>query len=908
MTSHVRRLADIAPDERALVGGKAAGLAWLIGRHFAVPDGFCITAAAYREYAGDCGVDAAAMPPSRIRGLLAGGTVPAGIQDQVLTAYWELVGSYGGDIGVAVRSSAATEDQAGASSAGQYDTVLGVRGPEDLLAAVRRCWAGLWSERAVAYRAAAGLPAGAMAVVVQAMVEPESAGVVVTRGPGGGSELLVNAVWGLGEALVAGRVSPDEYVIGREPLQVREARIAPKTRMTVPARPGVLDVLVPSAKIRRPVLSDAQLRELARIALTIERLAEGPRDIEWAYRDGLFHILQARPVTGEPMAAAPEITWGDPVNRALARTQTVFWCDWNTRENMAYPLKPMAWSFFNDILVPEIMAVLYGIGPGSPLERYCHFIDLVDGRAYWNMTLLAGHPFARNTIMKLLGRLDMEAHQAFSALSAAGEFVPARLPIARRSLVVPFLRNALTFLSFPWLASTAWIERRTREFCARADEYVALDLGRLSTLEMFSQARCYGRVIAAFAFPLLMVAGKSLVGIAVIERLIRRRPGLRIDDLLAGIPGNKTTETALELYKLSQAPPRVREIFRRTEIAGPEHVREIDGELEGTEEGRACLRRIEAFLAEYGHRGMKDLDAGHPSWREDPTYVYRMIRSYMALGADDPDPLRQFELAAQKRVRLEREIERLLSASLADRLLPVRRWLFRWAKRLVHDFLPWRENEKFYGIKVFPGSRRIILETGRRYAAAGLIDDAADIFYLTVPEVELQEGGRGRAPDQVKLLVRERRAAWERQVGMAAPFIVRSDGVPWRPQEPGDDGAVLRGVAASSGVATGVARIVREPAEAGRFRPGEVLVAPYAEPGWAPLFLLARAVVMEVGGSLCHGAIVAREYGIPAVVGLPGATGRIKDGDVITVDGDRGEVRPAKAGHGGTGSMTEEKG
>ncbi|MRR10772.1 pyruvate, water dikinase, partial [bacterium] len=150
--------------------------------------------------------------------------------------------------------------------------------------------------------------------------------------------------------------------------------------------------------------------------------------------------------------------------------------------------------------------------------------------------------------------------------------------------------------------------------------------------------------------------------------------------------------------------------------------------------------------------------------------------------------------------------------------------------------------------------------------------------------------------------------AWERQVGMAAPFIVRSDGVPWRPQEPGDDGAVLRGVAASSGVATGVARIVREPAEAGRFRPGEVLVAPYAEPGWAPLFLLARAVVMEVGGSLCHGAIVAREYGIPAVVGLPGATGRIKDGDVITVDGDRGEVRPAQAGHGGTGSMTEEKG
>ncbi|MCU0607083.1 MAG: PEP-utilizing enzyme [Candidatus Edwardsbacteria bacterium] len=906
MTPYVRRLADIGPDQRALVGGKAAGLAWLIGRHFAVPDGFCITAEAYREYAEDCGADAAAMPPPRIRELLAGGVVPASIQDQVLTAYWELVGSYGGDIGVAVRSSAVGEDRSGSSSAGQYDTVLGVRGPEDLLAAVRRCWAGLWSERAVAYRAAAGLPAAAMAVVVQAMVEPESAGVVVTCGPGGGNELLVNAVWGLGEALAAGRVSPDEYAIGREPLQVRVARVAPKTRMTVPARPGVLDVLVPSAKIRRPVLNDAQLRELARIALTIERLAEGPRDIEWAYRDGLFHILQARPVTGAPRET-PAVTWGDPVNRELARTQTVFWCDWNTRENMAYPLKPMAWSFFNDILVPEIMTVLYGIGPGSPLEHYCHFIDLVNGRAYWNMTLLAGHPFSRATVMKLLGRLDMEAHRAFSALAAAGEFVPARLPIVRRSLFLPFLRNALTFLSFPWLASPAWIARRTRRFCARADEYVGLDLSALSTMEMFAQARRYGRVIAAFAFPLLVVASKSLAGIAVIERLIRRWPELRVDDLLAGIPGNKTTETALELYKLSQAPHQVREIFRDADIADIGQVRELDAALERTEAGRAYLRRIAGFLAEYGHRGMKDLDAGHPSWREDPTYVYRMIMSYMALGPDDPDPLRQFELAAQKRVRLEQEIERRLSASLPDRVLPLRRWLFRWARRLVHDFLPWRENEKFYGIKVFPGSRRIILEAGRRYAAAGLIDAADDIFFLTIPEVEERERAPGRAPDEIKRLVRERRAAWERQVGMAAPFIVRSDGKPWRPAEAGDGGAVLRGVAASSGVATGIARIVREPAEAGRFVPGEILVAPYAEPGWAPLFLLARAVVMEVGGSLCHGAIVAREYGIPAVVGVTGATGRIRDGDVITVDGDRGEVRPAHAGHGGADSTTEVK-
>lgn len=909
MTDYVKRLRDVAPGDAPMVGGKASGLAWLISRRFAVPDGFCLTAAAYREYAGVCGADAATMPAARVRGLLAGGEIPAGIQDRLIAAYWELVGSYGGDLAVAVRSSAADEDLPGASFAGQYDTVLGVRGTEALLAAVRRCWASLWSDRAAGYRARMGLSAAgtAMAVVVQAMIEPESAGVVFTSGPAGGSagELLVNAAWGLGDALASGRISPDEYIVVREPLQVRQARIAVKTRMATADRTGVREVLVPSAMIKRPVLSDERLLTLSRIVLTVEALAGGPRDIEWAYRDGMFYVLQARPVTAAARAAPPTVTWGDPANEGLARSQLVFWCNWNTRENMAYPLKPMAWSFFNDILVPEIMKVLYGIGPGSVLERYGHFIDLVDGRAYWNMNLLAGHPFSRSTVMRVLDRLDLEAHRAFTALSASGDFVPARLPIPWWALAGPVAGNAITFLTFPWLASPRWIERRCARFCRQANEYLNLDLDRMSVAEMFGQARRYGYVIAKFAFPLLMVASKALVGIAVIERLVRRWPDLRVDDLLAGIPGNKTTETALELFRLSMAPPEVRQLFQQAAVEDIRQVRAIDEELDRTEDGRAFRQRIAGFLAEHGHRGMRDLDAGAPSWREDPTYIYQMIKSYMALDPDGPTPLQQFELAAERRQALEREIERRLSDSPWDRIAPIRRGLFNFAKGLVHDFLPWRENEKYYGVMVFPGSRRIIAEAGRRYAAAGLVDDAADIFFLTIPEVEEQERGAGRAPDEIKRLVRERRAAWEWQVGKAAPFIVRSDGVPWRPQGAGDGGAVLRGVAASSGVATGVARIVREPAEAGGFRPGEILVAPYAEPGWAPLFLLARAVVMEVGGSLCHGAIVAREYGIPAVVGVPGAIGRIQDGDVITVDGDRGEVRPAPVGPGGTGSTTE---
>jgi len=875
---YILDLSDIGDAGPKLVGGKAANLARLIKAGFQVPPGFVITTGAYHQATGDRGQGTADV--RTVSDAIMSGTMPAELEDQVHNAYSKLaIQKTNRYAKVAVRSSATAEDLAGLSFAGQYESYLNIGSVNELLAAVRQCWASLWSERAAAYRARnnMGQERIAMAVVVQRMVDAESAGVLFTVDPvsGSRSHLLANAVAGLGEGLASGRMQPDEYRIERSSFK---AEINPST----PLRTG--------KQKAEAILSGEQIRELARTALEIEKLFGAPQDIEWAFQKGRLHILQSRNVTAFKERRTYPIGWGDPANKALAGSQLVFWCNWNTRENMAYPLKPMAWSFFNDILVPEIMKVLYGIGPGSPLEHHCHFIDLVDGRAYWNMTLLAGHPFSRTTIMKLLGKLDMEAYRAFSALAAEGIFKPARLPIPWWSLMRPFVQNALTFLSFPWLASPKWIERRCASFWAQAEEYVNLDLDGRSTQEIFAEARRYGYVIAKFAFPLLIIASKSLVGISIIERLIRKWPDIRSDDLLAGIPGNKTTETALELFKLSMAPPSVREIFTQTDITTIERVRQIDAELGRTGAGRDYLGRIGKFLADYGHRGMKDLDVGYPSWKEDPTYVYQMIASYMGLGPDDLNPLMQFDRAAAKRQAVEREIERRLSISLPDRLLLVRRWLFRWARGLVHDFLPWRENEKFYGIKVFPGSRRIIAEAGRRYAKAGILEQADDIFYLTIPEVEQREAGAAPPTSEVREMVKQRKAGWERQVLQPTPFIVRSDWAPWIPEPAAGDGRTLHGVAASSGTATGLARIIREPSQAHLFKKGEILVAPYTEPGWAPLFLLAGGLVMEVGGAICHGAIVAREYGIPAVVGVKGAAAAIKDGDRITVDGNAGTV------------------
>lgn len=590
MPAYIRQLADIKPNDLALAGGKALNLARLIGRRFAVPDGFCVTTDAYREHAALCGIAAAAMPPEEIRRRIGGGEIPTGMQDEVIAAYWSLAGSYGGKTGVAVRSSAVSEDRAGTSFAGQHDTVLNVRTTDALLAALKTCWAGLWTNRAAAYRTRIGIDpaAAAMAVVVQAMIEPESSGVIFTCNPlnGNRDELLVNAVWGLGEGLVSGRIQPDEFVLGRKPLAVKAARIASKKTMTVPDTTGVIETVVPAAKVMRPVLSDGKLTGLARIALTVETLFGAAQDIEWAYRDGMFHILQARPVSGIGPLPRPVVTWGDPANRELARNGVIFWSNWNTRENMPYPLKPMAWSFFNDILVPEISRVLYGVAPDSALSRCSHFIDLVDGRAYWNMSLLAGHPFAGRMIMPLLGYLDQEAHQAFAGLAASGEFRPLRPDVPGYRLASPLLKGLATYAAFPWLASPRWIERRVGIFWKQAEEYCSLPLSALTVIEMFGQARRYGRIIASFAFPLLVISSKSLLGLAVIARLTKKWPELRIDDLLAGIPGNKTTETALEMYKLSLAPEPVRQVFAFRDVATREDAGELERALDGFAEGR----------------------------------------------------------------------------------------------------------------------------------------------------------------------------------------------------------------------------------------------------------------------------------------------------------------------------------
>jgi pyruvate,water dikinase len=629
------------------------------------------------------------------------------------------------------------------------------------------------------------------------------------------------------------------------------------------------------------------VRGLASTAQGIERLFGSPQDIEFAFADGRLHILQSRPISALPEPRLPyPIIWGNRTNRELLGRATVFWSNWNTRENMPYPLKPMSWSFLNDLLFPAIFRVMFGTRPDSPLYRHSFVIDLVNGRAYWNMNRLYGHPFFGAMLGPIIKHIDNEAGSLFNGLLRGGRLVPQKPRISSLRLAWEWLVALKTWAGFPWFTGIGAIETKCRAYWRRADGYNSFPLEGLSNLELLRRAREFGYETARTAFPLLMVAGKALWGMLIIEKLTRRWKDLNLDLLLAGIPGNKTTEGALELFGLSEMPPEVREVFVRWP---GKDFRALEEELGDGAPGRQFLGRVASFLDRHGHRGLKDLDFGYPSWGEDRTYVYQMIKSYLDYGPGEKDPIAQYEESKQRRLALTAEIERRLSTLFTG---PLRVRLFRFGLKLAQDHFPLRENEKYYGLRCFPGSRRIVLEIGRRYREAGLLEDAADIFFLTVPEVEEMELSTAESAKDVRDKVKERKLEWKAQIDARPPFVVRSDGLETEPAEEREaEPGVLRGVPASPGVVKGKARIIREPSEAHRLRKGEILVAPYTEPGWAPLFLLARALVMEVGGAVCHGAIVAREYGIPAVVGARGAMSSIKDGQEIMVDGSSGEVR-----------------
>ncbi|MGW2340001.1 PEP/pyruvate-binding domain-containing protein [Streptomyces sp. NPDC001661] len=840
------------------VGGKAANLGELTRAGLPVPHGFCVTTDAYRRIPATAGL--AGLRPDKARRLIVESELPGDLREAILAAYTELGAETGGDAAVAVRSSATAEDLPFASFAGQQDTYLNVVGADAVLDAVRRCWASLWTDRAVSYRESNGIDHGSvrLAVVVQRMVDSAVSGVMFTANPvtGRRDQAVIDASPGLGEAVVSGAVNPDHFVVdGRE---IVERRLGDK-RFLVCSLAGGGTEKVDIGENPAPCLTDHQIRRLAELGARVQAHYGSPQDTEWAIdARGELHLTQSRPIT--TLFPLPEPATGRGIARDDFRVHFCF----SLAQGLERPITPAGRAAIREIArsVGEIII-------GDPRSQGC---TEAAGRVFIDLTNVLRSRTGRAVFPRVL-----DVMEARSARILRGLDDDPRLALTQTSpwpAVRRVVRLARRFHA-PSTVLRALVDPEAAVRRTRRTETRVLEAARTKTVE---------EALRDCVVPVLpTVAPTALVGFAMLaltSRLVRTEPG-ELQTVLRSLPNNVTTEMDLDLWALARtirAEPDAVAVFQDSDV------HELVARYRAGDLPSVAQEGLGAFLRQWGHRAVAEIDLGLPRWSDDPAHIIGIVRNYLRLNGEQAEPDAVFARGAAE---AEAMIERLARRAKG------RGGLVRFALRRTRLLAGLREYPKYLAITLFGALRGRIAERGAELHAQGRLDAAQDVFFLDFDEMRSPEG-------DLRATVTERKEEYERELRRRhIPRVLLSDGTEPEaaqgaqaaPHAPGD----LIGTAASAGEITGHARVVTDPVGA-HLEPGEILVAPSTDPGWTPLFLTAGGLVMEMGGANSHGAVVAREYGIPAVVGVPDAVTRIGTGDVVTVDGGAGVVRARREG------------
>ncbi|GIX48954.1 MAG: phosphoenolpyruvate synthase [Candidatus Tectimicrobiota bacterium] len=729
--------------------------------------------------------------------------------------------------GWAVRSSAVEEDSATASFAGMYVSFVAVA-EADLWHAISACWASWWGERAVAYRRRLG----------RAGDTPRLAVVVQKTVPARSA----------GVAFTADPLSGD-----RQRLVINAAAGSGE-----PVVAGVVEpeqyVLAKSPTLRllqrtpasSAVLPEPALMALAALCLRLEALGGTPQDVEWVWDGRQCWIVQSRPIT---TLAEGE---GDPV----------VWSNANLKEVMPGLVSPFTWS----LMQPQLEAAMrcqyaqagYRVPAGTPLLRR------IWGRPYFNLSLLQRAAYA------LYGTTPEPHTEQLGGVAIATFTPPAQVPVWQR---LRWLGNALRFSRLAEKvrrrapAQFAAVVRLWREALAQVPSLERQAL--LSRLEAFA-SETLPFLLQHLHLTWAMSGNLGYLRAFVARRLPQARPGL-VAELVTGLGEVSSAEQSYRLWALSrlarQSPQVMAFLAQRQWHRWPQALA-----------GTAFAEAWQQFLDDFGHRGVYEVEMANPRWREQPDYLFATLAAYAALPGETPPFAPQVQ--SQRRQAAERELLRQVAP-----------WWRPWLRLVIRrsqEFSRLRENSKAHLVRLIDVGRMLALAAGRFLVADGLLQQVEEVFLLTGDEVKAALRGELTA-SALRQRLAQRRLERQRDAALQPPEAF----VGTRPLygQALDGEAVLRGLPSSPGRVTATVRVLRSPREGDRLQPGEILVAPATDPGWTPLFLLAAGLVVETGGYLSHGAIVAREYGIPAVLNVPQATRRIPDGAIVTLDGGEGLVR-----------------
>jgi pyruvate,water dikinase len=817
--TELRTFEQIQPGDADAVGGKGLSLGVLAEAGLPVPPGFCVTTAAYRRLQG--------RPPQSDPALGAA----------IAEAYRGLGGGR-----VAVRSSATSEDGAVTSFAGQQETILDVSGADAVVEAVGRCWASLHTDRAVAYRRHQGVDERglAMAVVVQRLVPAEVSGVLFTHDPldPSGRRLLIEASWGLGESVVSGRVTPDRYHVDRDSGAVLDRHVATKETLWSPEgrRP------VPDEKRNEACLDDARLAELAELGRRIERLYGDARDVEWAWADGRFWVLQARPITTGGMAELEQVRREEVAVLGMkARPGGTVWARYNLSEILPEPT-PMTWAIVRRFMSGRggygLMYRDLGWEPDPSLDEQGVY-DLVCGRVYCNLSREPLVQFPKFPLGYSFAELKAAPHKAI---------YPQSMTLDRSRATWRF------YLGLPLMLPGFVLKGTRRQL-------------QLMTLAQTFAGRLRQELLPAFAEETTREAAQDLTGLetpALLSRLEHWIHRTLYDFARDSLKPTALAAVAMENLKQglgrSLGADRARVAVNELSMGvHPDPEADLAGAVRDLVAGR--LDRA-AFLQRFGHRGPHEMELATPRWAEDHAALDRHLGA--STGGEPAVPDRK---AAWERIAAQAKLPPPLRTQLATEL------------DRLHTYLALRETAKHYLMRGYALIRRILVELDRRYCLGG------GIFFLTPEGLPRLVRGEDVSAD---IATRRRRRALA--LSLEAPQVLFSDDLEAIGRPITVAGAeTFQGVPLSAGVAEAPALVLAEPTTDVPVEP-YILVCPTTDPAWVPLFTRAKGLVMETGGVLSHGAIVAREFGLPAVAGLPDVLQRLRTGQRLRVDGGSGVV------------------
>ncbi|MFE5162741.1 rifamycin-inactivating phosphotransferase [Streptomyces sp. NPDC056697] len=863
---YVLDLQEVAETQVAVVGGKGAhlgGLSRIEG--IRVPDGFCVTTDAFRRIMAEVpSIDnhldqlsrvspedreAIRTLSARMRRTIEAIAIPGDLAAAITGALARL----GERAACAVRSSATAEDLPTASFAGQQDTYLNVMGPAAILQHISRCWASLFTERAVTYRRRNGIDHRTvhMAVVVQQMVFPPASGILFTADPVTGNRKVatVDAGFGLGEALVSGLVNPDVFTVRDGEVVARTIAAKQRAVHALPAG-GTREVAIDAERQEQPALTDAQAVRLVELGRRIEAHFGRPQDIEWCLVDDGFQIVQSRPIT--TLFPIPET--GDQENHVYLSV--------GHQQMMTDPMRPLG------ISVWQLTAM-------APMHE-------AGGRLFVDATRRLASPASRAALLDVVGRGDPLIRDALETVLDRDDFVPSLPDLAPGG---PPPRGASAPIETDPAIVTELIER-SRTSIAALERDIRTRTGPALfdfLLEAFEEHK---RVLTDPLSMRAIMAGMEATW--WLNDKLREWLGEKnaADTLTLSAPDNVTSEMGLALLDVADVirpHPEVVAFLRGVEnIEYAEDAAFLD-ELAKLAGGAEARDAIESYLDRYGMRCVGEIDITRPRWRERPTTLVPVIldnvRNFEPGAAE-----RRFEQGRQKAEKRRQDVlSRLRALPDGDRKADeTKRMIDR-----VRTFIGYREYPKYGIISRYFVYKRALLAEAERLVRAGVLPEQEDIFYLTFHE--LHDVVRSHQVDG--RLIQQRKEAFRSYHALTPPRVLTSDGEAVTGAYRRDDApaGALIGLPVSAGTIEGRARVILDMAEAD-LAAGDILVTAFTDPSWSPLFVGIAGLVTEVGGLMTHGAVIAREYGLPAVVGVERATRLIRDGQRIRVHGTDGYV------------------